>query len=99
MLFVKKEKDVRKSIIICGVKKMGLIYCVFFSFFPVCGIYRSPWLCNCGSLVAMWAGICHLRRHKESKQQLLAIFKASGSSLFPNVLAGPALHLSRRVSA
>jgi hypothetical protein len=47
----------------------------------------------------MWAGIWDLHHHKESKQQLLAISKASGSSLFPNVLAGPALHLSRRVSA
>ena len=71
---------------------------MFFLFFPVRGIYRSLWLCNRGSLFAVWAGIWNFLDREEAKQWLLAIYEVFGSSLFPNVPDGPALHRSRHVS-
>ena len=71
---------------------------MFFLFFPVRGIYRSLWLCNWGSLFAVWAGIWNFLDREEAKQWLLAIYEVFGSSLFPNVPDGPALHRSRHVS-
>lgn len=49
-------------------KEIGISYCVFFSYFPVCGIYRSAWICNCWSLDDMWACIYDLHSLLEEFQ-------------------------------
>ena len=65
--------------------------------FSVCGIFRSPWIRICISLVAMWAGLDHFH-HREISMQWLCFTTLFGQLLPPHFLPTSLLHFSRHVS-